>query len=87
MGFRRFEKSDFSAFSGTILIVSAVGCRYTRIFTIYNNVLLTNFLKDIFGKLGLNMRNHSNNEGTVAKRKFMSVCPFGLIEFYCGRHN
>ena len=29
------------------------------------------------------MRNHSNNEGTVAKRKFMSVCPFGLIEFYC----
>ena len=37
----------------------------------------------MFGKLGLNMRNHSNNEGTVAKRKFMSVCPFGLIEFYC----
>ena len=29
------------------------------------------------------MRNHSNNEGTVAKRKFMSDCPFGLIEFYC----
>ena len=29
------------------------------------------------------MRNHSNNEGTVAKRKFLSVCPFGLIEFYC----
>ena len=37
----------------------------------------------MFGKLGLNMRNHSNNEGTVAKRKFLSVCPFGLIEFYC----
>ena len=29
------------------------------------------------------MRNHSNNEGTVAKCKFMSVCPFGLILFYC----
>ena len=29
------------------------------------------------------MRNHSNNEGTFAKRKFMSVCRFGLIEFYC----
>ena len=63
--------------------MSAVGCRYTRIFPIYNNVLLTDFRKDMFGKLGLNMRNHSNNEGTVAKRKFMSVCPFGLIEFYC----
>ena len=63
--------------------MSAVGCRYTRTFTIYNNVLLTNFRKDMFGMLGLNMRNHSNNEGTVAKRKFMSVCPFGLIEFYC----
>ena len=29
------------------------------------------------------MHNHSNNEDTVAKRKFMSVCHFGLIEFYC----
>ena len=29
------------------------------------------------------MRSHSNNEGTVAKCKFLSVCPFGLIEFYC----
>ena len=28
------------------------------------------------------MRNHSNNEGAVAKRKFMSVCHFGLIEFH-----
>ena len=37
----------------------------------------------MIGKLGLNMRNHSNNEGTVAKCKFLSVCPFGLIEFYC----
>ena len=36
----------------------------------------------MFGKLGLNMRNHSNKEGTIAKRKFTSVCPFGLIEFY-----
>ena len=36
----------------------------------------------MFGKLGLNMRIHSNNEGTVAKRKFVSVCPFGRIEFY-----
>ena len=39
--------------------------------------------KTCLGSLGLNMRNYSNNEGTVAKRKFMSVCPFGLIEFYC----
>ena len=37
----------------------------------------------MFGKLGLHMRNHSNNEGKVAERKFMSVCPFGLNEFYC----
>ena len=29
------------------------------------------------------MCNHSNNEGTIAKRKFLSVCPFGLIELYC----
>ena len=29
------------------------------------------------------MRYHSNNEGTVAKRKFMSVCTFDPIEFYC----
>ena len=36
----------------------------------------------MFGKLGLNMRNHSNNEGTVTKRKFVSVCHFGLIELY-----
>ena len=28
------------------------------------------------------MRNHSNNDGIIAKRKFMSVCPFGLIELY-----
>ena len=37
----------------------------------------------MFGKLGLNMCNHSNNKGTIAKRRFFSVCPFGLIEFYC----
>ena len=79
VGFRRFEKCDFEAFSGTIFIVSAVGCRYTRIFTISNSVLLTKFWKDMFGKLGLNMRNHSNNDGTVTKRKFVSVCHFGLI--------
>ena len=33
--------------------MSAAGCRYTRIFTIYNKVLLINFCKDMFGKLVL----------------------------------